>query len=224
MTRSILAAAFVAVAVGLLPSAGVSASGSSLPNRQQVRLNPADQAAARAAVLRRSDLGSGWTGGARKPDLSQSLTCPGYTPKQSDLVLTGAAETAFHHTGLALQSDAQVLKTRAMVARDWRRSIVDPRALACIRHVLTKQLPSSERLVSFRKTALPQVARYAARYRMLVSVRVQSRHALVLIDLVVVGRSRTELTLTVSAPAAAQAAISAAEVRIARALLARVRA
>jgi hypothetical protein len=44
------------------------------------------------------------------------------------------------------------------------------------------------------------------------------------IDLVTVGRSRTELTLTMSAPAAARKSLSSAEVRMARALLARVTA
>ena len=43
-------------------------------NRQKIRFNAADQAAARAAVLRRSDLGSGadWKGGAKKPDLTKT--------------------------------------------------------------------------------------------------------------------------------------------------------
>ena len=69
-------------------------------NRQKIRFNAADQAAARAAVLRRSDLGSGadWKGGARKPDLTQTDPCPNYNPKQSDLVLTGIAETQFTQT------------------------------------------------------------------------------------------------------------------------------
>jgi hypothetical protein len=139
-------------------------------------------------------------------------------------VLTGAAEAMFQHAGLILQSDAQVLRTRAMVAKDWKRSVTDPRALPCLRHLFAKQLPSSSRLVSFRRIAFPRLAKYTAAYRMLIRVRAQGHSVLILIDLVLVGRSRTELTLTVSAPAAARASISAAEVRIARLLLTRVRA
>ncbi len=90
--------------------------------------------------------------------------------------------------------------------------------------MLSKQLQSNERLVSFRRRAFPRLAKYAAAYRMLVRVHAQGQSVLVVIDLVVVGRSRTELTLTTSAPAAARTAIAAAEVRVARALLARVRA
>jgi hypothetical protein len=123
-----------------------------------------------------------------------------------------------------LQTDAQVLKTRSMVARDWQRSVADPRASSCLRHMLSKQLPSSERLVSFKKRAFPRVAKYAAAYRLLVKVHAQSQTVLVVVDLVVVGRSRTELTLTMSAPAAARSSLPAAEVRVARALLARASA
>ena len=224
MRRLALVALLAALAPAVTSALASSTSQSGMPNREQVRLNPADQAAARAAVLRRRDLGSGWAGGARKPAPPSTITCPGYEPKQSDLVLTGAAEARFQHTGLVLQTDAQVLKTRAMVARDWQRSIVDPRALSCLRHMLSKQLQSNERLVSFRRRAFPRLAKYAAAYRMLVRVHAQGQSVLVVIDLVVVGRSRTELTLTTSAPAAARTAIAAAEVRVARALLARVRA
>jgi len=201
-----------------------SAWRSGTPNREQVRLNRADQAAARAAVLRRGDLGSGWTGGARKAPPPSTVTCPGYQPKQSDLVRTGAAEARFQHTGLVIQSDAQVLKTRAMVARDWQRSVADPRSVSCIRYTLAKQLPSNERLVSFGRHAFPKLAQYSAAYRMLVRVHAQGQTVDVVIDLVTVGRSRTELTLTLSAPAAARNSLSAAEVRIASALLARVTA
>ena len=59
---------------------------------------------------------------------------------------------------------------------------------------------------------------------MLVRVHAQGQTVDVVIDLVTVGRSRTELTLTLSAPAAARNSLSAAEVRIASALLARVTA
>lgn len=224
MRRLCLASLILVFAASLTAGVAASASSSSPPNREQLRLNPADQAAARAAVLRRGDLGSGWKGGAKTPDPPSTVSCPGYEPKQSDLVVTGTAEAAFQHAGLFLQSDAQVLKTRAMVSLDWKRSVTDPRALACFRHLLTRQLPSNERLVSFQRRAFPRVAQHAAAFRMLVSVRDAGQSVLVVVDLVQFGRSRTELTLTMSAPAAARSAIAAAEVRVARALLARVRA
>ena len=54
-------------------------------------------------------------------------------------------------------------------ARDWRRSVVNPRAFPCIRHIIAKQLPSNERFVSFQRRAFPRLAPYAAAYRMLVT-------------------------------------------------------
>jgi hypothetical protein len=218
MARLALATAFLAL-VAALPA------GAAPPNREQVRLNAADQAAARAAVLRHADLGpGGWLGGAVKPDLSSSLSCPGYRPRQSDLVLTGAARADFRNTGLQLESVAQVLKTRSMVARDWSRTVADPRALPCIRRTLGKSLPSSQQLVSLTSLAFPRLATYAAAYRGVIVVRSLGRHVSVVVDIVLLGRSRTELTLTAVAPAAARTSIAAAEVRLGRALLARVRA
>jgi hypothetical protein len=224
MRRLALAALFATVAAGFTSGIAFPAWQSGTLNREQVRVNAADQAAARAAVLRRGDLGSGWTGGARKAPPPSTVSCPGYEPKQSDLVRTGAAEARFQHTGVVLQTDAQVLKTRAMVARDWQRSVADPRSAGCLRHMLARQLPSNEHLVSFGRRAFPRLARYAGAYRMLVRVHVQRQTVLVVIDLVVVGRSRTELTLTMSAPAAARKALPPVEARVARALLARVSA
>jgi hypothetical protein len=85
-------------------------------------------------------------------------------------------------------------------------------------------LTSSEHLVSFHRLAFPRLSTYAVAYRALIEVSVQGTHARVLADLVLVGKSRTELTLMLAAPAAAASSISGADVRLARGLLARVRA
>jgi hypothetical protein len=77
-----------AVALALLTATAVPAG----DGKEQIKFNAADQAAARAVVIRRADLGStGWAGGPTKPDLSSGPTCANYHPKVSDLVLTGAA-------------------------------------------------------------------------------------------------------------------------------------
>jgi hypothetical protein len=221
MQRAALAAVFAAVALGV--SSGAMASSS---DKARVSFTAADLAAARAAVLHRADLGTagGWTGGARKPDLSSTMNCPAYAPRQSDLVVTGAAEADYHHAGLELQSDAQVMKTRTMVALDWRRTVTAPKAFSCVRTMLARSLPAGERLASFAKQPFPKLTPYTAAYRALVDVSAAGQHALVVADIVLVGRSRTELSLSVEAPAAARSTLPAAELRLAKALLARVRA
>jgi hypothetical protein len=205
-----------------LATAGVVPAGD---GKEQIKFNPADQAAARAVVIRRADLGSsGWTGGPTKPDLSSGPTCPNYHPKVSDLVLTGAARTTFQNAGFAFDSQSNVLKTKRMVALDWRRSVLAPGAVTCLRHTIGKGLGSNAKVVSFGKLPFPQLATYAALFRGVIGVSSQGKTVRVLTDLVLVGRSRTELTLTIIGPVSAKSALSVAERRLARALIRRARA
>jgi hypothetical protein len=219
MTRAALAAVLLAFVAASGASAGAT-------DRVHVSFNAADLAAARVSVLRRADLGAdgGWTGGTRKPDLSSTMKCAGYAPKQSDLVVTGAAEADYRNVGLQVQSAAEVMRTRAMVASDWRRTVTDPRAFTCLRTMLARTLPSGEKLVSFAHLTFPHVAQYAAAYRAVIGVSGAGQNAQVVADIVVVGRSRTELTLSVEAPARARTGLVAAEARLAKLMLARARA
>jgi hypothetical protein len=208
-------------AVALVTAAAVSAG----DGKEQIRFNAADQAAARVVVIRRADLGSsGWVGGPMKPDLSTGPTCPNYHPKVSDLVLTGAARTNFRRSGFDFDSQAGVLKTRRMVALDWRRSVLAPGVVPCLRQTIGSGLGPSAKVVSFAKLPFPHISTYTAFFRGVISVQAQGKTVRILTDLVLVGRGRTELTLTVVGPAGAKSAISAAERRLARALIARARA
>ena len=101
--------------------------------------------------------------------------------------------------------------------------MTDPRAAGCLRGAIAGGLTANERLVSFRRLSFPRVATYANAYRALIEVSAQGTHARVLADLVLVGRGRTELTLMIVAPAGAATTVAAADVRLARTLLARVR-
>ena len=85
-------------------------------------------------------------------------------------------------------------------------------------------LGPNAKVVSFEKFPFPKLATYSALFRGVISVQAQGKTVRVLTDLVLVGRSRTELTLTVVGPAGAKSAISAAERRLARALIRRARA
>ena len=191
--------------------------------KEQISFNAADQAAARAVVIRRADLGSGWVGGPAKPDLSAGPSCPNYHPKVSDLVITGAAASDFRRTGADFANEVEVLRKAGMVSLDWRRSIV-PEAVPCLRRTIGSGLGPNAKVVSFKKLPFPKLATYNALFRGVISVQAQGKTVRVLTDLVLVGRSRTELTLTVVGPASAKSAISAAERRLARVLITRARA
>jgi hypothetical protein len=203
-------------------AAALALAGSALADQWQVHRTAAGNAAARAAVVSRADLGSasGWTGGSTKPDLTSTPPCGNFAPKQSDLVVVGAAASAWRHQGLELQSQANVLQTAAMVRTDWQRSIVDPRATTCLRTTLLKELGAGAKLVRFGVAAFPRVAPLVRAYRGVVTVSGTK----VIVDVVAIGKGRTEIELTTAAPLAADAVIRIAERRLAEKLVARVRA
>ena len=169
----------------------------------------------------RSDLGSGnWTGGFSKPDLSQSAGCANFHPKQHDLVITGAAESDWSDQGLQLDTQAQILKTRAMVAADWRRTILAPGAVPCLRSRLLKQL-GKVTFVSFRRVIFAPVATNAEAFLMLVDVTTNTGKVRVAIEFVAVAHGRTELTIVSVVNNAVQKVVAQVDTLIARALVAR---
>jgi hypothetical protein len=217
-TRLLAAAAVTVAALAL--------AGAALADREKVHITPADQAAARAAVLRRADLGpaGGWTGTSKKPKLSTASPCPGYEPKQSDLVVTGAAETVWKHTGLQFDSEADVLRTARMVDLDWKRTIVAPQLIPCLRGVLAKTLGARGHLVSFGRIAVPGVVGRVRAFRAVIDVSSGTAKIRMMADMLFVGHGRTELSLAAMAPLAIHQLVEAAESRLLRVLVARARA
>ncbi|HET7129746.1 MAG TPA: hypothetical protein VFJ93_11800 [Gaiellaceae bacterium] len=215
MRTALAALCLAAVAAGAALAAG--------GEMEQIRFTKADQAAAKRAVALRSDLGSGaWTGGFTKPDLSAAPTCANFHPKQSDLVLTGAAQTDWRNQGLQIETEAQILKTHAMVLADWQRTVLAPTAIPCLRSHLLKELGAGVTFVSFRRVIFPPVATRAQAYVLLVDVKTTTGKVRVAIEVVLVGRNRTELTLVSTAPNVAQKVVADADAQLARAMVARL--
>ena len=210
-----------AVVAAALVGAGVVLAGN--PTKETIARTAAGNAQAKAEVLRRADLGSGWKGGFKKPDLSSSMPCTSYRPKQSDLVLIGVAETTFSKLPFAVDSEAQVLRTASMVQRDWQRTVLDSRVIPCLRQGFAKALGSSAKLVSFGRIAFPRAAKLTRAFRAVFNVKTQIGPVPVEIDFIALGSGRTELSLTLSGPAAAKAEIRASAVRLAHLLAGRVR-
>ena len=207
--------------------AGVAAASTVDDGKQQIRLNAADNAAARDVVLRKSDFGGvpGWSGGAKKPDLSSSgPKCANFDPKHSDLVLTGVAETEFHNSGVYIDSEAQVLQTPAMVKLDWGRSVLAPGLLPCLRSYLAKSVGAAATVHAIKRLTFPRLARYTAAFRLPLDLTTSGTTVRMMVDLLLVGKGRTEVTLTTIAPWDARAAVKLAEVRLGRVLVSRIRA
>jgi hypothetical protein len=211
----------VAHAKPLLIAGVVALAAAGAAGANQIRFTRADQALARVAVVHKADLGSGWRGGVKKPDLTSGSGCISYHPKESDLVTTGAAETEFTSGALTFDTEVMLLKTATMVGADWRRS-VRPAALACLKELLTRELGATARIVSAARTSFAPIARYTANLRVVFDVPAAGRHVRILVDVLLVGKGRAELTLTTIAPYAARVSVHAAELRLARLVMGRL--
>jgi hypothetical protein len=188
-------ARFLIAALGALVLAGTAAAGTA--DHNQVKLTTQDQAAAKRIVLRTADLGAAWLGGYVKPDLNDALVCANYHPKQSDLVLTGAAESKFSVTGAQLDSVAQVFRTPAMVETDWKRSVLNPQLQACLKTTLAGNLSATQKLISLGRVAFPEGNGIHGReYRLVIEERSSGTPVRGILDLIVFSRGRSELSLT----------------------------
>lgn len=204
MVRLLLAVA------SALVLAGTAAAGTA--DHNQVKLTTKDQAAAKHIVLKSADLGGAWTGGYVKPDLNDTLVCANYHPKQSDLVLTGAAESKFGVTGAQLDSVAQVFKTPTMVETDWKRSVLNPQLQSCLKTTLAGNLSATQKLVSLGRVAFPEGHGIHGReYRLVIEESSSGTPVRGILDLIVFSRGRSELSLTTVGSYADRANISKVE-------------
>jgi hypothetical protein len=185
---------------------------------REIHFAAADQTTAAAAVIQRNDLGWGWTGGPRKPDLATS-SCPGFDPKESDLVVTGAAESTFTLGTREFDGRVVLMRTPRMVSLDWQRSIPAPGWLPCLRHSLAT-LGGVVRVVSARPIAFPHLALRTAAFRgvLVGPVGKTTRYR---VDYVVLSQGRAEISLFSFAPETAKPSAWATEIRLARLLVKR---
>ena len=156
-----------------------------------------------------------------KPAPPSSFTCGSYTAKQSDLVLTGNAAAKWSHSGLEIDSESQVLRSANMVVLDWQRTVTHAGVTACLRQKFASGLPKGQKLVSFGPVTFPKVAKLTAAYRGLVDVGSGKSAVRVLVDVVVFGAGRVELTLITTAPYSARQPVQNAEARLAQVMVAR---
>jgi hypothetical protein len=208
----------------VLATAPVAAAGG---GQEQTHLTAAGQAAAAAAVMTRDDLNApaSWTGGPRKPDLRPSAPCAGFTPKQSDIVRTGAAQSTFSDaTGISFDSEAQVLRSARMLLLDWQRTVVAPQAPECLRGRMMREIDASKRtFIAFVRLAFPRVAAHTMAYRVVYDDRASAAKVRRFTDLVFIGTARTEIFIGTTAPLSSSSYVVPAEVRLARRLVDRSR-
>jgi hypothetical protein len=213
--------------LGLVAAAGVAlvAAGAVLaadPGKEKIALTAAGNAQAKSEVLRRADLGSGWSGKFKRPRLPATEPCS-YRPKQSDLVVVGAAESVWSRPlGAQIDSAAQVLRTPAMVRRDWRRTVTAPEVMPCLRQAFKKALGPHGKGVSIRRVSFPRVTPYTRAFRIRATVESGAGAVPIEIDLVVLGAGRNEIDLNLSAIGPERTSLRADSRRLARVLVHRM--
>ena len=207
-----VAGALAALALVLVPAAVAA-------ERYQIKFNAADQAAAKAITLQRSDLGAGWSGGPGKPDLTPDEDCP---TKKADLVVTGAAKSQFQSEGVLVSSESNVLRTAAMARTDLQRTAGSASWWACGKRAIAAE--KGMKLVSFGRAAFPKLGQYSARYRIVIDYGTAGSSVRLVMDIVVVAKGRSEVALVLTAPYVSRAAVDAAGRRLAGLLVGRIRA
>ena len=220
---ALVVSALVAAAVATADTTGGAhkAGAARTSEAAQRHYTTADQALARSVVLKATDLGSAsrWRGGVTAAVTTQPRSCSNFHPRQSDLVITGDAQSDYAPAtgGTGYHSEAQVMQNAKMVRLDWQRNVLDPAALSCLRTFFVKNLAGGEQLVSLTPLAVPHIATYTAGYRALVDQAGVRQ----MIDVIFVGRNRTEITLEISAPYSTRAKVEQSELHLTKLLVAR---
>jgi hypothetical protein len=178
------------LAVALLAAAGEALATHGDP---QEKLTPADNARARAMLLRKSDLGPGYT--STKPSTAEPhFYCRALD--ESDLTVTGDAESPEFERGFVFASSvAQVYESVADAAASWKRG-TSAAGERCARVLLRKGFArEGVRLVSMRRLVFPRVSSRSIAYRVELAGESQGVAVTVVLDLVVLMHSRAQAAL-----------------------------
>jgi hypothetical protein len=164
-------------------------------------ITPAGTALARAALLRKADVGSGWSS-APPPRQIPPLTCPQFSPIISGVrQVGGAASPTFRASarGPFVAQDAYAYATASQQTTVWR-AIVRPALGRCVANSLAT---GGGQGVTFAVTAtrplrLPGLPVRAAGYRVTGTASTTGQSLEVFLDMVVLGAGRAITTIGLS--------------------------
>ncbi len=184
-TRLVAAVVVVALALG----AGTALAAKGDPRKD---LTAADNARARSMLVRKADLGPGFTSSPGSP---QTV---GYCRAldESDLTLTGEAESPnFARAIVFVSSAAQVYESAADASASWRRA-TSPAGDRCQQQLLRRGFRAQGvEFTSMRRTPFPKVAPRTVAYRVQLSTTAQGTTVKVFVDYVVLMHSRAQVAL-----------------------------
>jgi hypothetical protein len=196
------------------------------PLDPKVKIVPRDQAAARAALLTRADLGAAWNGGAlATPSSLKAPVCPSLRPDYSKLTITGHTEARFDNGngGFQVVADVEVWRTVAQ-ATEHMGALFRPKLPTCIKYALSKSVGGTNvLLLPVKRLKIAKLADVTAHYRAPIVVKSGKQSFTVLSDFVFLRKGRTEIYLNVIAPSTDEQQVTTFVTRIARTVLKRVR-
>ena len=193
----------------------------------KIKLSKADQALAAKLVLRFTDLGAAWSGGAEKPSSLKIPVCPSNQPNDSDLTVTGHAESRLNLQTAATQVDTDVLifKSAKQVAKLVGRVIESPSISDCLRYDLIKSVGGQGvTIVGVSQVPVAKAGDHSALYRVTLSVKSGSKTVPVFSDFLYVSQGRAQYFVNIVAPGAIKSELPSLENRIAKRLAAKARA
>jgi hypothetical protein len=215
-TALLVLALVLVLGLSLASTLGAAITGKGDP---QKKLNAADQARARAMVLRQSDLGPSFKGTRHSSSGSTQFDCAALD--ESDLTITGLADSPDFSAGLAFAlSEAQLYESRADASTAWKRD-TSPAGIACLRSALRREYAKQGlALLSLRKLAFPNVSQKTAAYRLALRGQSQGLTVSVYLDVMVLLHARAEVMLGIGSGLAPPG--RASELRLARVIAARM--
>jgi hypothetical protein len=196
------------------------------PLDPKVKIVKADQAHARAAVLKRSDLGMGWINHSGGDPSLKAPICPSLRPNYSKMVLTGHAESVFDigNGGITVTSDVEIWKTERQ-ATQHMNALLKPALPTCIRYSVFKTVGTSE-TITLLKTKARKLGKFAdvgVSYRVPIAIKQDKQTVVVNSDFILMRKGRAEIYINVIAPSTDEAQLRDLENRVARKVASRVR-
>jgi len=201
----------------------LACTGAPLSDNPTVHINTLDQATPAASLIRPKAFGVGWTGGPTTPSKLTAPKCPGFNPKESDLVVTGHAEARFTYAraGVIFDQDSQVLESAAAVKTDFARTVTS-KLPGCLAYQWKSSTKVNLVSVVVHPLALPPIGNISAAYRATVVFKTNTgRLAKIVNDYVFFAEGRLEFSLNVVAPADAGPQLAPFETGMAKILVKR---
>lgn len=178
-----------AVAAVLVATAGTALAARGDP---QKKLTPADNARARAMLLKKSDLAPGFKVTPSSPEAD--FYCKALD--ESDLTLAGEAESpSFARSFVYVSSAVQVYESLADASTSWRRG-TSAAGGRCARDFFRREFAKQNiRLESFRRVSFPKTADRSAAWRIKLSGQSQGITVPLVMDVVALMESRAHVSL-----------------------------